>query len=163
MCFSESYGVQHSIQKDPGGISPTFASGNRQTSLNIGYGTGRSLWTGSSVSSPWSSGISRVLIGMDTHRQGSLCRVSGFQRSLGLCWSKKTKKQKTTGLDILKWVGGTLPASVLTPKGHTLEQRTLAVSPVGEGREACNCLASPAIQDAAKETHFCPSEPRVLK
>lgn len=40
-CLCGSYGIQHHIWKDPGGVSSSHASGNRHTDLSFGSGPSR--------------------------------------------------------------------------------------------------------------------------
>ena len=50
----------------------------------------------------------------------------------------------------------------LLPRWYNLELQEMVVSPTGK-RKSGEGLASPAVQDSDKETHFSLTAPRVLK
>lgn len=128
----------------------------RQTDPGKGCGTSRSLWTDSKPS--WLQHLENTEWAY-THRWERLNRNSGFSRS-----SSTPLEQKIyTSLDASEWIRGTLPVSPLPTRQHSLEKEEVeGPSCGGKGRVVSQHPNSPAVA-AAKETHFCPTAPRLLK
>lgn len=150
---SGSYGIQHHMPKDPGGVLPTSASGNGHIDPGPGYIPSHSLGAHGGHCLRQSHTNERAFV-----------EVQVFSRKVSAhCWSKKyqfgcTGESKRNRL--YTYVPSP-PRQNSSGQGKTFLAHDFSHRG-SESKHMSECSASPAMQEAAKGAHFSLTPPRVL-